>query len=235
MSNPYFDTHLEDDIRAEPHQMNNNILENIKENLYRKHKGRCYKDYGYVSAIYGLDGDILGGLIRAEDSTSSSLHRVRFRCKLCNPIKFTKIVAKITGIHRMLIIAEAGPIRFVIGHQSINQNNVVYVTAKSSFFPKNDKNEIIDRPIIAGTYIIVKLIRKEIINGVERIMAIGTLESIASDEDIKRSIKYEYDQQENINIEDFMKRDEQAVDRVEDFVEETESTDSDGDEGEGDD
>jgi len=104
MTNPYFGSILETDVTLHPNQMDNNIYDHIKENLSALYLRKCFKDHGYVVSIYGLDGQIKGGYIRAEDTSCSSTHKVRFKCKICNPIKDRLYVAKITGINKMLII-----------------------------------------------------------------------------------------------------------------------------------
>jgi len=207
MENPYYDTNLEVDVRLEPRHMNNNILEHIRESINRKYIRKCYKDYGYITSIYGIQGEIRGGVIRAEDSTSSSLHKVRFKCKLCNPLINSSVVAKITGINMMLLIAETGPIKIIISSQNINRDNIVYMSSKSAYFPRNSSGDVINRPLQAGTYIMVRLISKKIVNGEDRIITIGILESVATEEEIKRSLKYEYEEQIEIEAEKYIDQD----------------------------
>ena len=204
MANPYIDTILEADVRLEPKQMNNHIIDNIKDNLNKSYARKCFKNYGYIMNIYDIEGPIRGGFVRAEDTTCSSLHRVKFRCKLCNPLKRNKFVAKVTGINKMLIFAETGPIKFMITNYNINAENIVYVNTKAAFFPKNKNGEILDNPISIGSHIIVELISKKIANGDEQIMTMGRLEAIASDSDIKQAIKYEFSQQNVVDINTYL-------------------------------
>lgn len=225
MENPYYDTILEVDVRLEPRHMNNNILEHIRDGISRKYMRRCYMNYGYISAIYGINGEIRGGVIRAEDSTSSSLHRVRFKCKLCNPLNNSTIIAKITGINMVLLIAEAGPIRIIISSQNINRDNVVYMSSKSAYFPRTSTGDIINRPLQTGTYIRVRLISKKIVNGDDKIITIGILESVALDEEIKRSLKYEYDEQKEVDADKHMER-MQKNDDVQNITTDTTTTES---------
>ncbi len=207
MTSPYYNTCLDVIIRVEPKQMNNNIIQNITENLMKKYKNKCYQNYGYIDAIYGIEGEIKGGLIKAEDNTASSLHKVRFKCRLCNPIKGSKLVAKITGINNMLIIAETGPIKFIIGNTSINKDNIVYLNTKSAFFPKNSSGEIIDKPIQIGTYVIVKVMNKKIVNQNPGIISVASLDSVARDEEVKKAIEAQYDTGEIIGADDYLERD----------------------------
>ena len=99
---------MEADIRIHPSQMDNNIIDNIKKNLEKSYARKCYDNYGYIEQIYDVNEDVKGGVIRAEDTTASSVHRVKFNCRICNPIKKSIIMGQITGINNMLIIAEDG-------------------------------------------------------------------------------------------------------------------------------
>lgn len=221
MTTPYYNTSLDVIIRLEPKHMNNNIIQNITDNLMKKYKNKCYQNYGYIDAIYGIEGEIKGGLIKAEDNTASSLHKVRFKCRLCNPIKGSKLVAKITGINNMLIIAETGPIKFIIGTTSINKDNIIYLNTKSAFFPKNASGEIIDKPIQIGTYVIVKVMNKKIVNQRNNIISVASLDSVAKDDEIKKSIKSQYDNAITIDADEYLKRDTQQVEETESESEDT--------------
>lgn len=222
MSSPYFNTYLEADVRVHPSQMKNNILENIKNNLLKKYSNKCFFDYGYIDRIYDVDDDIKGGVIRAEDNTSSSLHRVRFKCRICNPIKKSNLVGKITGINNMIIIAENGPIKFIIGSTNINTDNVQY--RKSAFYPMTSKGELINKPIQEGTYVIIQVMNKKIVNNSDKIIAIGRLESVILDENVETAIKKQYEEQENISSDELLKLD-QKIDNQHEHISETNSSD----------
>src|SRR5579864_6856984 len=126
MRGPYFITTLEADVRVHPSQMDNNIVDNIKRNLERTYANRCYDNYGYIDKIYDISDDIKGGIIRAEDNTASSVHRVSFNCRICNPMKKSIIMGRIIGINNKMIIAENGPIKFIISENNINNDNVQF-------------------------------------------------------------------------------------------------------------
>lgn len=196
MSGPYFITTLNTDIRLHPRDMTNNIFDNIKNNLIKQHGNKCFKGYGYIEKIYNINNDIKGGIIRAEDNTASATYNVSFRCRICKPIIDTVIHAKIIGINNMIIIAENGPIKFIIGDSNINTNNIKYI--RTAYYPVTKTGEIINQAIQKGTYVMVKVINKKIVNNSLNIIAISTLESVISDEDVQSLIKKNYEQQHEI-------------------------------------
>jgi DNA-directed RNA polymerase subunit E'/Rpb7 len=205
VNGPFFITTLETDILIHPNQMDNNIMDNMKRNLDRRYTGKCYQDYGYISEIYEMNQDVKGGVIRAEDLTSSSVHRVSFTCRIWNPIKNSIIVGKIIGINNMIILAEYGPIKFVIGVNNINKDNIQF--RKSAYYPisSKNKNEIINKPISKGTYVMIQVMNKKIVNNKEKIIVIGRLESVVLDENIiQKAIKDSYKSGEMISADNLI-------------------------------
>lgn len=200
MANPYTSTIIEDYVTIRPHQMNNNILEHIKDCINQKYIGKCYQNYGFVSKIYKIEDLPEDARLREDDITGSAICKVKFSCKVCNPLVDTPYVAKVVGRNKMVIIGEYGPIRFIISKDYINRDKIAYVQNKTAFFPKNSNGEIINSPIETGTYIIVKPMSKKIVNNSKIIDTIAILDSIATDDEIKQSIKYEFEQQDVIEI-----------------------------------
>ena len=202
MNGPYFITTLEADVRLHPRDMNNNIVDNIKQNLLKKYENKCFKDYGYIDKIYNIYDDIKGGIIRAEDNTSSSVHNVRFRCRICKPINNSMIYAKITGITNIIIMAENGPIKFFIDSSNINKNNIRYI--RSAYYPVNSNGEIINQTVQKGTYVMVRVMSKKIVKNKSIINAISTLESVILDSDVQTLIRNQYEQQEEIDSKELL-------------------------------
>jgi DNA-directed RNA polymerase subunit E'/Rpb7 len=202
MKGPYFITTLEADVRIHPSQMNNNIMDNIKRTLEKNYSNKCYDNYGYIDKIYDVSDDIKGGIIRAEDSTSSSVHRVKFTCRICNPIKKSIIMARITGINNMIIVAENGPIRFLIGESNINSDNIQF--RKSAYYPVSSKGELINKPITKGTYVMIQIMNKKIVKGKTKIIVYGRLESVMLDDEIMEKIRDQYESNEKIDGNDLI-------------------------------
>jgi DNA-directed RNA polymerase subunit E'/Rpb7 len=194
---------LNADVRLHPRDMNNNIIDNIKNNLIKKYANRCYLDYGYIDKIYNIYDDIKGGIIRTEDNTSSSVHNVKFRCRICKPIKNSIIYAKITGINNVIIMAENGPIKFFIDSNNINKNNIIYV--RSAYYPITPNGDIINQALHKGTYVMVKVISKKIVKNKSIIIAIASLESVIPDDEVHKLITKQYEHQKEIDSKELLK------------------------------
>lgn len=202
MKGPYFITILDADVRIHPSQMDNNIMDNIKRTLEKKYSDKCCDDYGYVDKIYDVSDDIKGGIIRAEDNTASSVHRVSFTCRICNPMIKSIIMGRIVGINNMIIVAENGPIKFIIGESNINNDNIQF--KKSAYYPVSSKGELINKPISKGTYVMIQVMNKKIVKGKTRIIVFGRLESVVMDENVTEAIRSQYESSEKIDAEDLV-------------------------------
>ncbi len=190
MSGPYFVTNLVADVAVHPRLMDNNIIANIKKELERIYLNKVYENYGYIEKIYGIDDDIRGGIIRAEDNSSSSIHTVHFNCRICNPIKKSTIMGKITGINNMIILAENGPIKFMIAENNIDKKNVQF--KQSAYYPVNANGELINKPINKGTYVLIQVINKKIVKNKRIIIVFGQLVSVVPDDKLKDMIRSQY-------------------------------------------
>ncbi len=195
ISSPYLITKLDVDVKLYATQMNNNIRDNIKRNIEKIYLDKCYKEYGYIDKIYEIDEDIKGGIIRAEDFSSSSIHRVKFVCKICNPLKNTIIMGKIISINNRIIVANTGPIKFIIQENNFNIHNIQF--RRTAYYPMKN-NIIINKPIVQGTYVLIKVLGKKIISGNTTIIVFGYLDSVVDDDKIEENIKAQYNVSEEI-------------------------------------
>jgi len=205
MRGPYFKTELSADITVRPEQMNNNINDHIKRNLESQYLGKCYDNYGYISQIYEVNEDIKGGLIRAEDNTSSSVHRVQFYCRICNPMIQSIITGKIIAISNVMIVAENGPIKFMIGEADINRDNIQF--RKSAFYPIVNGQLITNKPLVLGTYVKIRVINKRIVKENCKIIVFGRLESVIPESELNDAIKSEYTVTEDITEKELVNLD----------------------------
>lgn len=190
MQSPYFNTSLEIDVRLYAKQMDNNIYDNIKKNLESLYLDKCYNDYGYIDKIYNIEQDIKGGIIHAEDFSAAAIFRVKFNCKICNPLKNTIIMGQIISINNRIIVANMGPIKFIIQENNFNIHNIQF--KRTAYYPMKN-NIIINKPITNGTYVMIKVLGKKIIAGNTTIIVFGSLESVVEDELIEENIKTQYD------------------------------------------
>lgn len=199
---PYIRTYLETTISLKPYHLNNNIYKNIKDCVIQKHIGKCYMNYGFISKIYKISMDnIKGGVISMEDMSSSVIFTVSFLCKICNPLKDSIIIARIIGIHRLLIYAQNGPISIIIKNNFINPQTFFYNNEKNVYIIKDgDKKKILEN----NSFVKIKVIDKKIINNEKNIIVMGYMLSPATSEEWKQNIAEEYN--ENSELVDISTR-----------------------------
>jgi DNA-directed RNA polymerase subunit E'/Rpb7 len=189
--NPYINTKLYTRISVKPEQMNNNIYINLRYNLLNKLENKCYKDYGYISKIYGID-DIKHGKIYGENLSSSATYNVEFSCRLCRPIENMNIICKIIRINRALITAENGPILVIIVSDKIN--NDIFFTDNNNILRYKSDNK--SKKLESGDFVVVTILNKTFNDGDDKIKIIGYLNNIASDKNIEEYYENIYNKNE---------------------------------------
>lgn len=219
---PYINVYLYTTIGLYPSQFDNDIYKHLKNNLIRKLQGKCYKEYGYISKIYKIEEKSQGELI-AEDPSASALYKVKIACKICKPLKGTVIVCEVVSINKALIHLRNGPINLLIFEDSgsINQNNFVFDDRKNVLIAKIGNNQRI--PVIAGTFVEVKITATRLEHNSNRILVAGTLENIASKKAIEESIKQrEGDNSEFMDYDMYMENENNFY-KNEEYVEESDN------------
>jgi DNA-directed RNA polymerase subunit E'/Rpb7 len=207
-SGPYINTELTSTVNIHPRQMDNNIYKNLKENLVNKLEGRCYSKYGYISKIFKIL-DYTKGRIIPENPIASALFGVKFSCKLCHPIKKRIIVCKIQKITKLFINASNGPITIIITMDRLNNKSFFFDQKVNKLFHKVEDTT---KEIIPGSYVKV-LIENLTFNDMDKIiMAIGNLQNIATNEEIKKSFDEEYGTDDGtiVDFEKYIKNEEDA-------------------------
>ena len=210
MNNPYITTYLTTTVRILPREMDNNIRKYIKSSLEKEHTDKCFQDCGYIIKIHEME--ILGdGQIIPEDPMCCAKFNIKFLCTLCRPINNTFIVAKIINMSEKLIILSYGPLHIIINTlNSINKNifvfnqNISRWTAKKNSDLKDTKDSNTQKYIVlkSDTHVKVKILSKKIIDKTKQIICLGFMEDIATDDDIKRSIKDVYEPFKYDSIDD---------------------------------
>jgi DNA-directed RNA polymerase subunit E'/Rpb7 len=203
--------------------MDNDIYKHLKNNLIRKLQGKCYKSYGYIIKIYKIEERSEGKLI-AEDNSASASYEVKFSCKLCKPLKNTLIVCEIIQINKSIIYLKNGPIHvFILDNGgNINQNNFIYNERKNVLLANVGNNKGV--PIVVGTFVKVKVIDTKI--ETQRIIVLGTMESLASKKESDESIVMRERDDEFIDYDEYVKSGEME-NQQENFVDTAEGTDDD--------
>lgn len=210
MNNPYITTYLTTTVRILPREMDNNIRKYIKSSLEKEHTDKCFQDCGYIVKIHEME--IMGdGQIIPEDPMCCARFNIKFLCTLCRPINNTFIVAKIINMSEKLIILSYGPLHIIINTlNSINKNifvfnqNIARWTAKKKSDSKDSKDTNTQKYIVlkSDTHVKVKILSKKIIDKTKQIICLGFMEDIATDDDIKRSIKDVYEPFKYDSIDD---------------------------------
>lgn len=210
MNNPYITTYLTTTVRILPREMDNNIRKYIKSSLEKEHTDKCFNDCGYIVKIHEME--IMGdGQIIPEDPMCCAKFNIKFLCTLCRPINNTFIVAKIINMSEKLIILSYGPLHIIINTlNSINKNifvfnqNISRWTAKKNSDSKDTKDSNTQKYIVlkSDTHVKVKILSKKIIDKTKQIICLGFMEDMATDDDIKRSIKDVYEPFKYDSIDD---------------------------------
>lgn len=215
-NSPYITTELTTSISLEPSQMNNNIYKNLKNNLVNKFSGKCFKDYGYINKIY----DIIkysDGYIIAENPKSAARFHVTFNCKLCFPLLKKQIICKIDRANRQIMRLNNGPISVLVTTKDRINKNIFYIDQKTgNLMAKKDNKSI---PISIGDYVKVTIESRQFNDQDTMIMAMGFLEDIATETEVKESYEKEFGNDETIIYDDYVKLEKNK----EEFLQENEN------------
>lgn len=181
ITTPYLDSELYSRILIRPQQINNDIYISLKNNLKKKVEKKCNK-YGYITKVYKIL-DFSEGEVVPENFDSSIVYNVKFSCRICLPVTDSTIVCKIDLLNKSLVKASNGPIVCIIGINYINNNN----------FTINNKGEIVgnknNKVLEPEDYILVSIKGANFFPGDERIVILGGLDNIASEEQVKEFYK----------------------------------------------
>lgn len=206
LSSPYFNTYLYTTVTLQASQMNNDIYKHLKDNLIRKLEGRCYGKYGYVSKVYKIE-ERTGGNIIPEDPMASAVYNIKFSCKLCRPLKETIIVCEVITINDKLICLRNGPIVIIIFGEigNINRDNFYFDDKKNALIAYIDDQKSKGVQVNRGDHVKVKIMDVRLEDKTNRIVVIGTLESLATTGERDESIKgKERDDLGFVNYDEYM-------------------------------
>lgn len=198
--NPYISTYLNTVVRIHPSLIDNNIRKHIKANIEKDYTTKCFLDYGFITKIHEIYPDYDAEVV-PEDPMACALFRVKFLCTICRPILNSIIIAKIVAVTGPTIYLNNGPLDILI-YTTTNMNTKLFVfnqrlntwtvrkeykiTDTSNNETETHKKFIVLKP---NMYVKIKILNKKIIDKTDRILCSAYLDSIASEEDIKESIK----------------------------------------------
>jgi DNA-directed RNA polymerase subunit E'/Rpb7 len=197
--NPYISTYLNTVVRIHPSFMDNNIRKHIKSSIEKDYTNKCFLDYGYITKIHEIYPDYDAEVV-PEDPMACALFKVKFLCTICRPILNSIIIAKIFTVTGPTIYLTNGPLDILI-YTTKNINTKLFVfnqrlntwTVRKELDTNNTISEtethkkfIVLKP---NMYVKIKILNKKIIDKTDRILCSAYLDSIASEDDIKESMK----------------------------------------------
>ena len=207
MTTPYINTKLFTTVVLHPHQMDNKVYLNLKNNLEKKIVGRCFSHFGHIQKII----EVLkyeNGIIEAENTEGSALFDISFSCRLCAPLKNKTIICNVDRVNKLLITAVNGPILVIIPENRIN-DKVFFKDNNNNMRYTKDKSSYILQP---GDFVRVVLNSIEFNDGDEKIKAIGFLENIALDEEKDKFYKDLYkESSELVDYDKYAETDKKPV------------------------
>jgi len=182
---PYYNIYLSSFVTLQPHQMTNEMRTELKKNLEEQLLRKCYKDYGIITKIFSLN-TLSGGFIVPEDPNAGALYNAQISCRLCRPLKNKIMVCEITSINKTIMCLRNGPIYVIILEGNVNAENFVYKEQKNVWVANMGNNKGI--PLLVGKYVKTKIFDVKLEHNSERIIAFGTLESLATESESKQMI-----------------------------------------------
>jgi len=199
MTSPYIDTKLYTNVILHPSQMNNEFYINLKENLINDVEKRCFIDYGYIVKVYDIQ-EYENGIIEAENVSASSIYNVMFSCRLCRPLKNRDIICEVERINKVLIRLKNGPIFVIITNDRISDKVFFRDNYKNIRYKSDNKSVILNK----GDFVKATIIQYTFHSGDDSIIAIGYLDNVATEDEVKQFYEDEYgtNEEEIINFED---------------------------------
>jgi DNA-directed RNA polymerase subunit E'/Rpb7 len=208
MQSPYINTSLYSIVSLDAAQMNNNIYGNLKMNLIKQLEGKCYREYGFINKIYAIT-ERGNGMILPENPLASATFKVKFNCKLCNPLKGTQIICQIEKVISILILSLSGPIKIIVLPENINKN-IFYMDKNNNL---KYRNKGVSQEIIKGTHVKITILSKTFNDMDNFILVFANLDDIATTDEIEKYYKDEYstDEKNIMSFEEYMKQEKANV------------------------
>jgi hypothetical protein len=131
------------------------------------------------------------GIMIPEDNSSSVTFKIKFSCRLCHPLENTRIICKVNQTADVFISLIRDPIHIIVttGDDRIN-GNVFYKDHYEKKIKVKKTNDVLE----PGTFVKATILSKAFTDKDKKIIAIGTLDDIATDEEIEKYYSEEYSQ-----------------------------------------
>lgn len=186
LSTSYKDTILYSKVCIKPHQLNNDLYLNLKNNL-KKNKEKKNNEYGYITKIYKIL-DFNDGEVIPENFDASVIYNVSFSCRLCKPILNQKIICKIEFINKLFIKSINGPIISVTLVKSEDISNKFNINNLNEILYKSTNKKLNPNDYVT---IIVKGIKFE--SKDQKIIITSHLDDIPNEDEIKEYFNEKFD------------------------------------------
>jgi hypothetical protein len=153
---------------------------------------------------------------------------VKFSCRLCKPLINSFIVCEVIGISKSIIYLKNGKIDvFVLDSKNdVNPNNFVYDERRNALIANIGNNK--GKPVENGDFLKVKVLGVKIEHGVNKIVVIASLESLASEKESNESIlQQDDDKEEYQSYNEYVAQEDSLTDSVDltsDSIKETSSS-----------
>jgi DNA-directed RNA polymerase subunit E'/Rpb7 len=211
IDSPYINTKLCTNVPLYPNQMNNNVYINLKKNLTEAIERKNFNNYGYIVRVF----EILtydNNRIEAENTMAAATFDVKFSCRICRPLKNTKIICQVERLNKVLLRLKNGPINVIVTNDRINP----------SVFIKDDNRNLryIDKKntilLAEGDFVKVNIIQITFHSKGDHIVAIGFLDNMATTNEIKTFYKDAYENKDEfIEFDEYLKLQQKTDTEVE--------------------
>ncbi|XP_050444352.1 DNA-directed RNA polymerase II subunit RPB7-like isoform X1 [Adelges cooleyi] len=107
---------LEHDVLLHPRYFGPQLLDTVKQKLYREVEGTCTGKYGFVIAVTHIDNIGCGLILPGQGFV---VYSVKYKAIVFRPFKGEVLEAVVTQLNKVGMFAEIGPLSCFISHHSI--------------------------------------------------------------------------------------------------------------------
>lgn len=162
-------------IALEPHQLNSDIINNLKSNVKDKIENKCNKN-GFIIEVYRIM-EYSDGIMHPENLNGAPIYNITYQCKMCCPVENTIIIGFIKVINQELVFAENGPIIIFIPKGNIDSNEWD--------IPDQYMHKKTHKRLMNGNYVKIEIVDKRINENDTQIKTIGRLIDFATEQEVE--------------------------------------------------
>ena len=187
---PYVDKEIPFEGYLRANQLDNNNYLNLKKNLIKEHQGKCFQNHGYIVKIGNIPDSTSTDLsmpIAKENLEPVIKVQINANCKLCLPLIGSYIIGRVASINKMMLMFINGPINGIISleREKINNKNFKNTNDTIRYIKNDEDGNLKLKAIKNGDYIKVNIDQIKMTEGKINILTLGTLDSMATQDDIE--------------------------------------------------